>query len=166
MNGTRAGASVESVAAAGLRDTYVITGPIDATRFYPKFGPLPAVASVVDQTGTWDTPGRSRRLELSDGGSVVETITDAISPTYFAYELTQFQKLFGVLVDHARAEWTFGSVNGGTRIRWTYTFFARPGWGWAVRLIVRAFWVPYMARVLPPIAREVERIARARSAAP
>jgi len=100
---------------------------------------------------------------LSDGGHVVETITDAASPDLFAYELTDFQNLFGRLVSGARAEWRFEPEAGGTSIRWTYTFFALPGRTGIVRAIVKLFWAPYMRRVLPPIAREVERLARSRT---
>ena len=141
------------------KQAWEISGPVDPTKFYPKFGPLPAVVAVRDQSGTWDTVGRSRRLMLSDGGSVIETITDADSPGYFAYELTTFTKLFGVLVSGARAEWRFERIPEGTRIRWTYTFHGLPGRAWIVKLIVKAWWAPYMRTVLPRIAREIDRAA-------
>jgi len=139
---------------------YELSGPLDPTKFYPGQGPLPAVVSVENQTGSWDAVGRTRTLMLSDGGHVVETITDAASPDLFTYELTDFQKLFGRLVSGARAEWRFEREAGGTIIRWTYTFFALPGRTGIVRAIVKLWWAPYMRRVLPPIAREVERLAR------
>jgi hypothetical protein len=62
-------------------------------------------------------------------------------------------------VKGARAEWRFERVTGGTRIRWTYTFFPLPRAGWIIGLIVSLFWGPYMKRVLPDIIREVERVA-------
>jgi hypothetical protein len=137
------------------KQAYDIAGPVDPTRFYPRLGPLPAVTAVRNQTGTWDTPGRSRTLVLSDGGSVVETITDAHSPSFFAYDLSHFRKLFGALVSGARAEWRFDRAATGTTITWTYTFFGKPGRGLIVSAIVRLFWGPYMRRVLPRIAAEV-----------
>jgi hypothetical protein len=154
-------ATVEAVIAATPRAAYDIGGPIDPTRHYPRFGPLPAVVGVIGQTGSWDTPGRTRTLLLSDGGSVVETITDADPPTFFAYELSDFRKLFGMLVKGARAEWRYDRTDAGTRIRWTYSFAARPGRAPVVTLIVRLFWAPYMRRVLPRIAHEIERRAAA-----
>ncbi|MBX3098724.1 MAG: SRPBCC family protein [Salinibacterium sp.] len=154
-----AGSSATTVATAmgTPKEAYDIAGPVDPTKFYPKSGVLPAVVEVRNQTGTWDTVGHTRMLILSDGGHVIETITDADSPGYFAYELTDFQKLFGTLVDHARAEWRFDPVSDGTSIRWTYTFFGKPGRGWIVGLIVGLLWTPYMRKVLPPIANEVTR---------
>jgi Polyketide cyclase / dehydrase and lipid transport len=157
------GTSATSVAMASANPklAYEISGPLDPAKFYPRSGLLPAVVAVRNQSGTWDTIGRTRRLDLSDGGHVIETITDTDSPTYFAYELSDFQKLFGLLVSGARAEWRFERVEHGTRISWTYTFFGKPGRSWAVALIVRLLWAPYMHKVLPPIAREVSRQAGA-----
>ena len=148
-----------AVAIATPKQAYEISGPLDPAKFYPRSGLLPAVVAVHDQSGTWDTVGRTRKLMLSDGGHVIETITDTDSPTYFAYELSDFQKLFGSLVSGARAEWRFERVETGTQISWTYTFFGKPGRNWIAALIVRLLWAPYMKRVLPPIAREVSRQA-------
>ena len=156
-------AETVAVAMSTPKQAYEVAGPVDPTKFYPKSGPLPAVTAVRDQTGAWDTVGHTRKLLLSDGGHVIETITDAQSPSFFAYELSDFQKLFGALVAGARAEWRFEAVAGGTSIHWSYEFHARRGCGILVGLIVRLFWAPYMKRVLPPIAVEVERVAARRS---
>ena len=149
---------------ANPKRAYEISGALDPSKFYPRSGPLPAVVAVRDQGGAWDTIGRTRTLMLSDGGYVIETITDTDSPTYFAYELSDFQKLFGMLVSGARAEWRFERAESGTRIRWTYTFFGKLGRGWIVALIVTTLWRPYMKKVLPPIGREVSRQAEEASA--
>lgn len=138
---------------------YEIFGPLDPTQFYPRFGPLPAVVEVREQSGRWNSVGRTRTLMLSDGGHVIETITETAPPALFAYELSDFQKLFGALVSGARAEWRFEPIESGTAIRWSYTFSARPHRGWIVWLIVRVWWGPYMRRVLPPIAQEVDALA-------
>jgi hypothetical protein len=152
-------ATALAIVASTPEKSYEISGPLDPPTFYPKSGPLPAVVGVTDQSGSWDTVGRTRRLELSDGGHVIETITDTENPGLFGYELSDFQKLFGALVTGARSEWRFTAVDGGTRIQWTYTFFGKPGRGWIVGIIVSSLWGPYMRRVLPPIAREIERLS-------
>ena len=155
----KARATVEMVADTSLEWTWEVLTPIDPSRFYPKFGPIPATVAVREQTGPWNVIGQSRKLILGDNGHVVETITDVDEPNFFAYELTDFQKLFKLLVDHARAEWTFTEVEDGTLVSWTYEFFPRPRWGWAVRLIVARAWEPYMRQVLPEIVHEAERLA-------
>jgi hypothetical protein len=151
------GATASGVASTPLTETYERTNGIDPTRQYPRFGPLPAVVEVVDQSGPWDTAGRTRMLRLSDGGHVIERITDAVHPTYFAYELSDFQKLFGKLVNGARAEWRFTPVQSGTNITWSYVFHPKPRTGWIVGAIVVLFWAPYMRRVLPGIIAAVEK---------
>jgi hypothetical protein len=152
-------ASADALTRTNAQQAYEISGPLDPTRFYPRFGPLPAVVEVRNQSGAWDTVGRTRTLMLSDGGHVVETITDTDSPELFGYELSEFQKLFGILVSGARAEWRFEPLQGGAIVRWSYTFFARPARGWIVWLIVQLWWARYMRQVLPPIAREIDRLA-------
>lgn len=127
----------------------------DPTRYYPAFGPLPAVTAVSGQAGDWRTPGQSRTLHLSDGGHVVERLTDADSPTLFAYDLDDFQKLFGRLVSGARAQWTCDRAVDGTRITWMYEFHPLPGRRWIVAAIVRLAWAPYMRRVLPAIVADL-----------
>jgi Polyketide cyclase / dehydrase and lipid transport len=153
------GATVQGIAPASPTRTFDVLTPIDPSGFYPRFRVIPAVASVTDQTGDWDAMGQTRTLHLSDRSTVVETITDVDRPSFFAYELTDFTKLFGLLVDHARAEWRFEpagtSAEGGTRITWSYTFFGRPGRGWIVGLIVRLAWAAYMRRVIVGLVDEV-----------
>jgi hypothetical protein len=154
-----ASASAELVAKATVQQTWDIAQPLTPAGFYPKSGLLPAVLEVRDQTGAWDAPGQTRQLMLSDGGSVVEHIRTVESPSFFAYELTDFQKLFGRIVKYARSEWRFTEVAEGTHIQWTYTFFALPGMRWVLAAIVGLLWRPYMAKVLPGIVAEVERRA-------
>jgi hypothetical protein len=123
----------------------------DATKFYPKSGVLPAVVEVRDQTGGWDAAGQTRTLVLSDGGSLTETLRSADEPL-FAYDLTDFTGLFGLIVDHARSEWRVVADGSGSSIAWTYAFTSKRGWGWVVGAILRLAWAPYMRKVLPPIA--------------
>ena len=151
-------ATVDAVAIATPKSTWHTVTGLDAAEFYPRRGVLPAVTAVRDQSGPWTTVGQTRTLVLSDGGHVVETITDASSPTFFAYDLSDFQKLFGWLVSGATATWSFEREETGTRIRWTYAFHPRPGRRWVVALIVRLAWAPYMRLVLPPIAAEASRV--------
>lgn len=151
-------ATVVGVAPADPTRTFDILTPSDPSRFYPKFRVIPATVRVEGQTGAWDAVRQTRVLHLSDGSSVRETTTDVDRPGFFAYELTEFTKVFGPIVDHARAEWHFDAVDGGTRITWTYTFFGRPGREWIITLIVRLAWAAYMRTVMPGLVDEVRRV--------
>jgi hypothetical protein len=150
-------ATVEGVTLAPLDRAWAIGTPMTPVGFYPKFGPLPAVLDVHNQTGPWDAVGQTRQLMLSDGGSVIEHLVHVDKPESFIYELSDFQKLFGKLVAGARAEWEYSSEGTGTRIRWKYTFMPYPQGRIPVALIVKLFWAPYMKRVLPGIIAEIDR---------
>jgi len=153
-------ASADGVAAAPLDRAWSIGTPMTPVGFYPRFGPIPAVVAVHDQTGAWDAPWQSRRLDLSDGSSVVERIVRVEPTSTFVYELSHFTGLLGRLVSGGRAEWVYSAEGvGGTRIDWTYSFVARPLLGPVVRGIVRFAWAPYMRRVLAGITREIDRVA-------
>jgi hypothetical protein len=156
-----ASASTARVVAAALERTWRVATPLTPVGFYPRAGVIPAVVAVHDQTGPWDAVGRTRRLELSDGSSVVESLVRVEPDGVFVYELSRFTGLLGRLVTGGRADWSYSSTpNGHTRVDWTYSFFARPGRGLIVRGIVRFAWAPYMRRVLVGIAREVERVGQ------
>jgi len=148
---------VDAIAPGDPAQVFDVLTPSDPSRFYPRFGVIPAVVAVTDQTGAWDAVGQTRMLHLSDRSTVVETTTDVDRPAFFAYELTDFTRVFGPLVDHARAEWRFEPAGGGTRITWSYTFFGRPGRGWIVALIVRMAWAAYMRRVIVGLVDEARR---------
>jgi Polyketide cyclase / dehydrase and lipid transport len=153
-------AIAELTAAASRAQTWNTATPLTPVGYYPKAGLLPAVLEVRDQTGNWDKPGQTRTLLLSDGGSVVEHTTNVEPYGFFAYNLTDFTKIFGKLVDHARAEWTFSEVPGGTTIHWSYSFYAKSGPAKPIlATIVKLLWGPYMRKVLPRIVAEVERRA-------
>lgn len=155
---TTASGTAEGIARAPLARAFAIGTPMTPVGFYPRAGLLPAVTEVRGQTGPWDAVGQRRQLMLSDGGSVTETLVEVDSPRRFVYELSNFERLFGLLVSGARAEWEFSADQATTtRIRWRYTFFARPGAGFVLRAIVRFLWAPYMRRVLPGIIAEIDR---------
>jgi hypothetical protein len=150
-------ARVESFAPAKPDRTFAILTRSDPARFYPAYGPLPAVTAVENQTGAWDAAGQSRTLRLGDGSTVIERLRVVDAPRRFAYQLTDFTGFFGNLVAFADAEWDFDASIEGTRIRWSYTFHAQPKRGWVVRLIVTLLWSRYMRRVLPALVDEVRR---------
>jgi hypothetical protein len=153
-------AIAEVVVAASRIQTWNVATPLTPVGYYPKSGPLPGVVEVRDQTGNWDRPGQTRQLMLSDGGWVIEHTMNVEPYGFFAYNLTDFQKIFGHLVDHARAEWTFSEVAGGTNIHWSYTFFPKSrGAVPVLALIIKLLWGPYMKKVLPGIGAEVDRQA-------
>lgn len=158
MRVSRASAEVEL--AAPCENAWSAATLHSPALYYGRFGVIPAVSGVKGQHGDWDSVGKTRTLSLSDGGSVVEEITDVATHEFFAYNLSHFTGVFGAIVAGARAEWDFWRSPSGSGIRWTYSFTAKPGAGVVVALIVRVVWARYMRVTLAKIARAAESNAR------
>lgn len=137
-------------------DAFQIIVPIDLSLVFRRWGLFPAVVGVSEQSGPWDGPGRSRRPQLSDGTSAVETLTEYTPPHSFAYEISGFRNVLGRLVHQVRGEWTFTPDGDGTVLRWTYAFFPRPGRRSVVRLVLAPSWRAYATRMLKTTVDHVE----------
>src|SRR5690606_6328734 len=108
-------ARAEGYAPAPAKRAYQLVTGGDPVRFYPRSGPLPGVGRGEDASGAWDAPGQSRKLVLSDGGTVVERLTEVDAPRVFRYRLTDFTGSFAALVAYAEADWDFVVATPGTR---------------------------------------------------
>ncbi len=90
------------------------------------YGPLPAVVSTRDVSGPWDQPGSWRHVVLADGGTAREQVTEFDRANYFAYRVSEFTFAVRYLATHATGQWWFDEPRAGeTRVRWTYTFYAK-----------------------------------------
>jgi polyketide cyclase/dehydrase/lipid transport protein len=149
---------VEGAVPADVETTFDALMPIDLSRIFRGYGPLPAVVATTDQTGPWDHVGVSRTVKLSDGNDVRERITAYERPAYFAYRLGPFDSgALRHLVVEAHGEWRFTAQgDASTAIRWTYTFGPRRFAALAVRLIVAPLWRAYAKRVLALAIAEIE----------
>ena len=146
-------ATVETTVPTSLHQAWARFVPIDLTAIFKGFGQLPAVASVYDQTGPWDRVGESRKVDLADGSTLTETITDITLPSggeaRFGYVIRGFSGLIGRLVKEARGAWVFHKAQDGTRVRWDYTFEATNGWTRPVLAgVIRPLWRRYMVDAL------------------
>jgi Polyketide cyclase / dehydrase and lipid transport len=142
--------TVTATTGAAVERAFDAIAPIDLSRIFTGFGPLPAVRGVRGQAGAWDHLGATRVVELSDGSEAREAITAYERPRHFAYRVGPFTGPFRRLVRAADGAWWFApaTASGGTEIHWTYAFeparFAAP----AVRLAVAPLWRAYARRVL------------------
>ena len=124
---------------------------------FTGWGPFPAVRSVEGQDGAWDAVGRTRLLQLADGGSVRETIVEFDPGHSFAYELTRFTDVFDRLVRGVRGEWSATPDGTGSVVRWTWEFAARPGRRTLMALVVGPLWRVYMQRMIRSAVRDLSR---------
>lgn len=134
-------------------DSMALIAPIDLTRVFHPVAPFPGVASVANQTGTWDHPGPQRNPRFTDGSQADEQLTEYEAGSSFAYQLTGFTNALSLLAVGIRGEWTFTPDGEGTMIRWSYEFKPLPGRRWVLAGPFAPLWRRYMRK---PLARCVE----------
>lgn len=89
------------------------------------YGPVPGVTATSGNTGPWDVPGSARTVHLKGGDTAKEQVTDFEAPSYFAYRVTDFTFALKHFATQGRGQWWFTPTEGGTQVKWTYTFTAR-----------------------------------------
>lgn len=109
------------------------------------YGLVPAVASTSEISGPWDQPGSHRIVHLKDGSTLSEGLTNFERPSYFAYQVSNPSFALKHLMRHATGQFWFTAAEGGTHVRWTYTFHAK---SWLTKLpltlFVKTQWNGYM----------------------
>lgn len=131
------------------------------------YGPLPPVVRTSGHTGPWDVPGSVRTVHLGDGSTVREQVTLHERASRFAYRVSEFgNPLIAALATEGRGDWTFEPAEGGTQVRWTYTFDAKSGVAAVpLRGIVQVLWRGYMDVCLENARRILGDCAAGASAA-
>jgi hypothetical protein len=141
-------------------DAFCHVVPIDLTSIFKGYGLLPAVIGTEAQTGNWDAIGQTKTVNLSDGSSVQERITQYQKPDYFSYVVSDFSGILGLLITSAAGEWWFESDNlspNSTVIRWSYTFIPKSLIAIPILSIVNKFlWAGYMQLVISNIQRQLD----------
>lgn len=130
--------------------------PVELPAVFERWGPVPGVREVRDQTGPWTVAGSSRTVVLEDGSELDEKLLAVDRPGSFSYRVGPFPKPFGFLVSHADGEWRFSPEGRGTRVDWTYRFAAKPGRAPLVRVLLAPVWRRYAAAALERCRRVVE----------
>lgn len=130
--------------------------PVDIPSIFTGLPPLiPAVTSTEDQSGPWDAAGQTRRFKLADGNETAEVIDAVDRPHSFNYTVGPFSGPLGSLVKHAKGEFVFEPMGGGTHIRWTYDWASKPGAQPIIWVLARV-WNVYAKRMLYKLARLAE----------
>ena len=132
--------------------------PIDLSSIFTGFGPLPSVLRTLDETGPWDSAGRSRTVVFSDGSSATESLTGYDFPNSFEYRITGFTGVLKYLATEAQGKWWFESTaEPGTTVRWRYEFVSRFAlFTPLVSLFTKQLWRGYMGKALNLSKTQVE----------
>lgn len=130
--------------------------PVDIPSVFTGLAPvIPAVVSTEDQSGAWDVAGQTRRFKLADGSETAEVIDAVDRPQSFNYTVGPFSGPLGGLVKHAKGEFLFEPMGGGTHITWTYDWVPKPGAQPAIWILAKV-WNVYAKRMLYKLARLAE----------
>ena len=120
--------------------------PVDLPTIVNRWGPLPGVAAVRDQSGEWDHVGATRTVVLDDGSENKEELVAVNPPHHFGYRLGLGAPL-SLLASEAAGTWWFRPTDGGgTEIEWTWALAARPGTGPLVEFGVGPLWRAWPTR--------------------
>jgi Polyketide cyclase / dehydrase and lipid transport len=134
--------------------------PVELSKVFTGYGPIPAVTETTDQTGPWDGEGQTRTIHLADGSRTHEVIAKFEHPTLFQYRVGPFTGAFGNLIDHADGEFFFKPVAQGTSVRWSYSWYAKAPWMSPLLWVFTRFWKAYSRKSLYACVKHAEESAR------
>ena len=123
------------------------------TIFRRRYGPLPPIRAVRDQTGgAWATGlGQTRTIVLADRGTMREELVTLDRPHRFGYELTRITGPMAPLVERVEGEWSFEPAGTGTRVTWAWVLHPRSGVTAPVVRLVARWWKSYARQALEEI---------------
>jgi hypothetical protein len=130
----------------------------DPSRFEHRYGIMPGVVGIRNQTGPMHEPRSTREVLLSDGSTAFEEIESSDPPKSVRYRVSKLTSAFRYLVREGNAQISFRELpSGGTLVEWRYTFI---GHNWLASLIlqplVRLFWRGFMNSALSRARRLAE----------
>jgi hypothetical protein len=132
---------------AGVKRTFEELLPFPLERlFTQRFAAIPPIKQVRDQDGTWGTPGQTRTILLSGGGTMREELVEVTKPSRFAYRLTHVTGPMKALVRSIDGAWEFERAGTGVRVTWSWTVHPRGRIGSASMPALRRMWTSYARR--------------------
>lgn len=120
--------------------------------FSRRFLAIAPIAKVSGQEGVWGQPvGQSRTIHLSDGATMLETLTAIEAPNRFQYTISDLSGPLKALVSRVDGTWAFAAVGSSTTITWSWDVTPK---GRAGRLAMPMFawmWSGYANRAMDQI---------------
>jgi len=137
----------------GVDDAFAGTLPLPLTTIFSRwYGPIPPIKDVRDQTGDWATPGQTRVLVMTGGGSMREELTSVDPPHSFGYTLTGITGPLALLVDRAEGKWVFTASGTATTVTWRWIIHARSALSTPLLPVLGRVWKGYARRSLETLS--------------
>lgn len=116
--------------------------------FRYRYGPIPPIADVRDQTGDWRSAGQSRTIVLQGPGTMREELTEVDPPRRFRYRITELTGPNKALIDHVEGSWSFDPVGTGVRVTWAWDVHPKSGAAARALPVFGRLWSGYARRAL------------------
>lgn len=89
--------------------------------FGRRYWAIAPIVEVTGQEGEWGSAvGQTRTIKMSDGGNMLETLTEIDQPNRFGYTISNVKGILKLLVVAASGRWAFEPDGDGTRITWSW----------------------------------------------
>jgi hypothetical protein len=126
---------------AGVKRAFDEVLPCDLTRIFDtRYAAIPPIKAVRGQSGPWGTPGQTRTIQLSGGGSMLEELREVSPSKRFGYHLSNITGPMKALVRAADGTWEFEKAGTGVRITWRWTVQPRGRIGALAMPAFRRMW--------------------------
>jgi hypothetical protein len=111
---------------AGVKRSFEELLPFELNHLFDRrYAAIPAVKAVRGPAGPWGTPGQTRTVLLSGGGSMTEELREVTPSTRFGYHLSDITGPMRALVRSVDGAWEFEKAGTGVRITWRWTMHPR-----------------------------------------
>jgi hypothetical protein len=129
--------------------TIPIALPVICSR---RYGLIPPIKGVQDQTGDWDAAGQTRVVLIAGGGSMREKLTSVDPPRSFAYTLSDVKGPLAPLVSTVEGKWSFAPAGTGTTVTWQWAIHAKSVAAAPVLPVFARMWKGYARQVLEELS--------------
>jgi hypothetical protein len=142
---------------AGVKRSFDELLPYELPRlFNRRYLAIPPIKAV-RQDGVWGTPGQTRTVMLSGGGSMREELLEVRGPGRFSYHLDEITGPMKALVSSVDGAWEFERAGTGVRITWTWTLHPRGRAGALAMPLFGRMWQGYARQAFENIERLLVR---------
>ena len=139
-----------------IEQAFSATLPISLpTLFRRRYGPIPPIKEIQDQTGAWDAPGQTRTVVLAGGGRMREELTSVDPPRSFRYTLTDIRGPLAPLVRWLEGEWVFTPRGTGTKVTWRWTLYPRSSLATPAMPVFGRLWQGYARQALEELSAQL-----------
>lgn len=139
----------------------VATDMTNTPRTVRKWGPFAGIRKIEMLEGAELAVGARRRIYMTDGSELDETIYEYEPPARHRYGWSGGVKPpFSWLVKRGEGAWEFIESKGGTRVVWTYTFGLTSALAYPIALVIARLFRNFLQQGLDALRNEMLDVDR------